>query len=309
MNIAVTAWRSEGPWQAETLCAQAEQAEALGFHSYWLPENHFEDPRAIPSPLTLLAAVSGRTRKIGLATTSYLLPIRHPIQAAEEVAVLDQLCGGRLILGLGRGVQKAVFDVFGTPGNEKRTRFKSNLDSMIRAWSGEAIHRDDEGRETHLAPLPMQRPHPPLWVAAFGPLALKQVGGLGLPYLSSPIEPLSLLVSNYRLHREAAAEAGKALPPIVPVMRTVLITENGALASKVRERLASNAPGHLQGGDVAVDDWAIVGDRQYALDRLSEYVETLGISHFIGGGRLPAIDEREQLQSHEWLLDIGSAVG
>jgi len=96
--------------------AQAERAEALGFHSYWLPENHFEDPRAIPSPLTLLAAASGRTHKIGLATTSYLLPIRHPIQAAEEVAVLDQLCEGRLILGLGRGLQKAMFDVFGTPG-------------------------------------------------------------------------------------------------------------------------------------------------------------------------------------------------
>ena len=309
LNIAVTAWRTDGPWQAKALCAQAERAEALGFHSYWLPENHFEDPRAIPSPLTLLAAASGRTHKIGLATTSYLLPIRHPIQAAEEVAVLDQLCEGRLILGLGRGLQKAMFDVFGTPGNEKRSRFKNNLDVMIRAWRGEPIHTDEEGRETFLAPLPLQRPHPPLWVAAFGPLALKQVGGLGLPYLCSPIEPLTMLVSNYQLHREAAAEAGKTLPPTVPVMRTVLITEDKGLASKVRERLASSVPSRLQGGEVAVEDWAIVGDRQYARDRLLEYVETLGISHFIGGGRLPAIDENQQLQSHEWLLDIGHGLG
>lgn len=306
LKIAVTAWRTDGPWRADTLCAQAERAEDLGFHSFWLPENHFEDPRAIPSPLTLLAAAAGRTQHIGLATTSYLLPIRHPIQAAEEVAVLDQLCGGRLILGLGRGVQKSVFDVFGLPGKEKRTRFKANLDAMINAWSGEAIYRDQDGRETYLAPLPSQRPHPPLWVAAFGPLALKQVGGLGLPYLSSPIEPLAMLESNYSLHRQAAEEAGKTLSETVPVMRNVLITEDSGLATRVREHLTSNAPQQLQGGPVDVDDWAIVGDLHFARDRLDEYVETLGITHLIGGGRLPAISEKDQLRSHEWLLDIGT---
>jgi alkanesulfonate monooxygenase SsuD/methylene tetrahydromethanopterin reductase-like flavin-dependent oxidoreductase (luciferase family) len=201
-----------------------------------------------------------------------------------------------------------VFEVFGTPGREKRSRFKTNLDVMIKAWNGEAIYRDDEGRETFLAPLPLQRPHPPLWVAAFGPLALKQAGGLGLPYLCSPIEPLEVVKSNYRLHREAAAEAGMALSPTVPVMRTVLITEDAGLAAKVRERLASSAPRHLQGGDAEVDDWAIVGDRHYARDRLTEYVESLKVSHLIGGGRLPAINESDQLRSHEWLLDIGSTL-
>ena len=112
LEVAVTAWRTEKAWHSDALCQQVERAETMGFHSYWLPENHFGDERAIPSPLTLLAAAAARTRTIGLATTSYLLPIRNPIQAAEEVAVLDQLCGGRLILGLGRGVQQSVFEVF-----------------------------------------------------------------------------------------------------------------------------------------------------------------------------------------------------
>jgi alkanesulfonate monooxygenase SsuD/methylene tetrahydromethanopterin reductase-like flavin-dependent oxidoreductase (luciferase family) len=305
MQIAVTAWRTEGPWQADTLCAQAERAEAMGFHSYWLPENHFDDARAIPSPLTLLAAAAARTRRIKLATTSYLLPIRHPVQAAEEVAVLDQLSGGRLILGLGRGVQDAVFEVFGVPGKEKRSRFKSNLDTMIRAWKGEPLYADGDGNAVQLAPLPLQRPHPPLWVAAFGPLALKQVGGLGLPYLCSPIEPLAVLKSNYALHREAAEQMGHNLDPVVPVMRTVFITGNASLADRVKQRLAASALRQFQGGDVDVDDWAIVGDSEYARDRLAEYVETLGISHLIGGGRLPPLSESEQLCSHEWLLEIG----
>jgi alkanesulfonate monooxygenase SsuD/methylene tetrahydromethanopterin reductase-like flavin-dependent oxidoreductase (luciferase family) len=91
VKIAITAWQSESGWYGDTICRQAEQAEAMGFHSYWLPENHFGDRRAIPSPLTLLAAAAVRTHRLRLGTTSYLLPIRHPIQAAEEVAVVDQL--------------------------------------------------------------------------------------------------------------------------------------------------------------------------------------------------------------------------
>ena len=63
-----------------------------------------------------------------------------------------------------------MFDVFGIPSSEKRSRFKSNLEVMIKAWSGEAIHRDEDGRDTFLAPLPLQRPHPPLWVAVSRPI-------------------------------------------------------------------------------------------------------------------------------------------
>lgn len=308
MKIAITAWRTEKPWHANTLCAQAERAETMGFHSYWLPENHFGDPRAIPSPLTLLAAAAARTREIKLGTTSYLLPIRHPVQAAEEVAVVDQLSGGRLILGLGRGVQGAVFDVFGIPGREKRKHFVNNLELMLRAWKGEPLAHDGSGDAVYLAPLPVQQPHPPLWVAAFGPLALKQVGGLGLPYLCSPIEPLAVLKSNYALHREATEQAGHTPSEVVPVMRTVLITDNAALAQRVKDQLADSAPRHLQGEDIDVEDWAIVGDRHYAKDRLAEYAEQLGITHLIGGGRLPRVEEVEQLHSQQSLLEIAESL-
>jgi alkanesulfonate monooxygenase SsuD/methylene tetrahydromethanopterin reductase-like flavin-dependent oxidoreductase (luciferase family) len=308
LEIAVTAWRTQNGWTADSLCGQAEQAEALGFHSYWLPENHFGDRRAIPSPLTLLAAAAARTTRLKLGTTSYLLPIRHPIQAAEEVAVVDQLSGGRLILGIGRGIQDSVFEVFGLPSKDKRARFKSNLDTMLSAWRGEPVFHDPEGQASCLAPLPVQQPHPPLWVAAFGPLALKQVGGLGLPYLSSPIEPLDALVGNYALHREAAEEAGHTLERTVPVMRTVFISDDSKLVSNMKETLASALPPRLQRHNVATHEWAIIGDRHYARDRITEYVEKLSITHLIGGGRLPAVDNASLLQSHEWLAEIADLI-
>ena len=308
MEIAVTAWRSEDGWSAPSLCGQAERAEAMGFHSYWLPENHFGDSRAIPSPLTLLAAAAARTQSLKLATTSYLLPIRHPIQAAEEVAVLDQLSGGRVILGIGRGIQDAVFEVFGLASRDKRARFATNLTTMLKAWRGEPLNEGLPGEPVCLAPLPVQQPHPPLWVAAFGPLALKQVGGLGLPYLASPIEPLDSLVGNYALHAEAAADAGHRLEATVPVMRTVFITARASLATKVKETLAANLPPALRRTGADVDDWAIIGDRSYARERIARYVDTLNITHFIGGGRLPALPDEDLLQSHEWLVQIGDDI-
>jgi alkanesulfonate monooxygenase SsuD/methylene tetrahydromethanopterin reductase-like flavin-dependent oxidoreductase (luciferase family) len=137
---------------------------------------------------------------------------------------------------------------------------------------------------------------------------LKQVGGLGLPYLCSPIEPLEVLKSNYALHREATEQAGHPLSELVPVMRTILITDNAALARRVKEQLADTAPRQLQGKDVNVDDWAIVGDRHFAKDRLTAYAEQLGITHLIGGGRLPRVEEVEQLHSHQYLLEMAESL-
>jgi alkanesulfonate monooxygenase SsuD/methylene tetrahydromethanopterin reductase-like flavin-dependent oxidoreductase (luciferase family) len=179
---------------------------------------------------------------------------------------------------------------------------------MIRAWKGEPLHTENGDEGVCLAPLPVQKPHPPLWVAAFGPLALKQAGGLGLPYLCSPIEPLAMLKSNYALHREATKQAGHAPAEVVPVMRTILVTDNAALAKRVSGQLANSAPRQLQGEDVSVDEWAIVGDRHYARDRLAEYAEQLGITHLIGGGRLPRLEEVEQLHSQQHLLEIAESL-
>ena len=170
LEIAVTPWRLGN---AASLAEQGEFAEQLEFHSFWLPENHFGDNRSIPSPLTLLAAVAARTSRIRLGSTSYLLPIRHPIQAAEEVAVLDHLSEGRVILGIGRGIDPNMFHAFGVNPKRKRSIFNDHLSTMKRAWAGEPIELEN-GETVTLAPLPTQQPHPELWVAAFGPLALKQ---------------------------------------------------------------------------------------------------------------------------------------
>lgn len=304
LKVAVTAWTITPTLTAAELAKQGAIAESLGAHSFWLPENHFGDERSLPSPLTMLAAVAAGTSTIGLGSTSYLLPIRHPLQAAEEVAVLDRLSGGRVILGVGRGTQDAMFRAFGVETKDKRKRFRTSLDAMISAWAGEPVAHLEDGKPVCLAPLPLQRPHPPIWLAAFGPLAIKQAGSLGLPYLASPVETLSKLESNYRSHAEHAREAGHSPPADVPVMRTVYVTDSVSEAREVRSAIDASMPHAMRDAEASVDDWAIVGDAAYVADRLAEHQARLGMTHVIVRGRLPGLSDDAHIKSLERLFDL-----
>ena len=304
LKVGTTAWLWDDLATADTLCAQAQMAESLGFDSFWVPEHHFATRHAIPAPLMLLAAVAARTQAIRLGSTSYLLPIRHPLLAAEEVAVLDQLCGGRLILGIGRGMSAAMFKAFGVDTANKRQLFQSHLKVMCAAWRGEAITTDDSNAPVYLSPLPLQRPHPPLWVAAFGPLALRQVGTLGLPYLASPLESLAVLEANYRVYHEAVQAAGKAMVQTVPVMRTVFVTSSKSEAAQVRAALANAVPVSARHQPGVLDEWAIVGDCHYTADRLQEYAGRLGLTHLIVRGGIAGVTNAAQMRSHEQLLGL-----
>jgi alkanesulfonate monooxygenase SsuD/methylene tetrahydromethanopterin reductase-like flavin-dependent oxidoreductase (luciferase family) len=313
LHVGLVPWRSDASGAAGPLAEQGERAEALGFRSFWLPESHFGARGALPQPLMLLAAVAARTRTLRLGTTSYLLPVRHPLQAAEDVAVLDRLSEGRVILGLGRGFRSDLFAAFDVPSSEKRDRFRSALERMISAWRGEPIAFDGAGREpVHLAPRPVQDPHPPLWVAAFGPKAVDQAGRLGLPYLASPIEPLPLLAENYARHREVLPERATDDVLAVPVMRTVFLTTDAVLARRVREALAaqavalagSRAPSLRRAADADVSSVALVGSAAEVEDGIARYRETLGMTHLIARVQVPAAEPSEVEAALERLAEL-----
>ena len=309
MELGVTPWSMSDTNDAKALCEQAQFAEKLGFSYFFLPEHHFTKGRAIPDPLLLLAAVAATTDRIRLATTSYLLPLRHPVQVAEQVAVLDQLSKGRLTLGVGRGASDALFTTFEIPAKQKRSLFEDCYHRMIKAWQGDSVAPESSGKKVTISPLPLQDPHPPIWVAAFGPLALSQAGRLGLPYLASPREELSRLERNYEIHREASTKADVSSPPEVPIMRSVFVSNDEALVRNVRNRVAQNMViNQAQDPELSqqsVDDWALIGTPDRVGDLLDVYREKLNITHLVatrlGIGGISRSDVRESLTL---LMDI-----
>ncbi len=228
--------------------------------------------------------------------------------------MLDRLSNGRVILGLGRGFRPALFAAFGVDPRTKRQRFLESLDLMKRAWAGEAIEvgEGDARRPIRLAPLPVQQPHPELWVAAFGPLALKQAGSLGLPYLSSPLETIQRLEANHAVHRDALPDG--APRPIVPVMRTVFVSEDPSTCERVRSALVAQAVRMARSGSrlvpeeqlLDVENWALVGDLARVRDGLDRYRELLGMTHVIARCGVPGAAPEEVERSLRLLATLAA---
>jgi len=291
LHIGLTPWLAPLNMDAHVLASQAERAEALGFDSFWLPENHLQadssdNTMAIPEPMLLLAAVASRTTRLKLGTVSFLLPVRHPLQAAEQVATLDVLTRGRLILGIGRGFSRPLFRIYGMDPRHKRALFAEHLQFMRKAWRGESLTMD-RGDTFRLSPLPVQRPHPPLWSAAFGDKALQQAGLLQLPYLAAPITSFSRLRRNLEQHRAAALQAGVKAPDAIPVMRTLFISHKRSEQWQVRDMLCRQTRRLMRSRmpwnkDMeAVDSWALVGEPAEVAEKVSLYREQLGMTHLV----------------------------
>ncbi len=251
-------------WQQ--LLFWVDRAEALGLHSVWVPEMHFA-PGVSASPLLTLAAFAARSERLRLGTTSLLLPIHDPDRLAQEVRSLDALSCGRVLLGLGRGFRAPLFEAFGIDAATKRDRFDAALDRILELWSGDP---------------PVQRPHPPLAVAAFGKKGLLQAARRGLPYLASPVEPAAQIVENLRLHRENLPDGVDPDTLVVPVMRTVHVAEHageaarveGALEAEGRAMMRGRVPKALARAAAAdVRDRVVVGTVSEVIDRLGGYCE------------------------------------
>lgn len=294
-----------GPADPETWSQSmelVEHADTLGYDSFWLPENHFR-AGATASPLLTLAAVAARTQKLRLATTSILIPIHDPWRVAAEVATLDQLSGGRVIFGVGRGFEALMFRTFGVDPKDKRDRFDEALDTILDAWSG-----GGEGFPPDL-PMPVQQPNPPVVVAAFGPKGLRQASTRGLPYLASPLERLDILEDNYKRHREGLPAEVDAGTLEVPVMRTFHVARGRGEAERARDAAASEFQGIAErvGKNLAAkasgaaDERVVVGDVAEVVDRIEEYRDALGMDLMVVRPA-PGTDHRERVASLERLV-------
>src|SRR5215471_13193156 len=101
---------------------EAVLAEELGFDCVWVSEHHFSPDAWNPSPFTFLAAVAARTERVRLGTYVLLLPFHNPVRVAEDIAVLDNISGGRVDLPVGVGSAAEEFRTFGVPFNERLGR-------------------------------------------------------------------------------------------------------------------------------------------------------------------------------------------
>ena len=137
---------TSGQIVAETL-AEAELAERLGFGRVWLTEHHASDHGICSAPAVFAAAVAARTQKIGLGFAVNVAPLHHPLRLAEELAMVDQLSGGRVVAGFGPGYSPYEFARYGVDIGERYTRHNEVVEVVLKAWKGERF--DYAGEHFH----------------------------------------------------------------------------------------------------------------------------------------------------------------
>lgn len=167
-----------------------QAAEDLGFDSIWPAEHHFTEYGYCASTALMLAPIARVTKRIRLGTGVVVLPFHNPIRVAEEFALLDLMSDGRLDFGVGRGYQPIEYKGFQVDQSKSRTMFKEELEIILQAWTtgkvnyhGEHFHYEDQP----VRPQPLQKPHPPVWVAGISNDTFATVGKLGCNLLCTQV--------------------------------------------------------------------------------------------------------------------------
>jgi len=279
---------------------QVQFAEALGFHSAWFTEQHFNSFGVCPDPLTLVAHLAGRTSRIRLGTSVVVLSIHNPVVIAERAALVDQLSEGRLDLGIGKGHPRQNYAAFGVQASENEARFYEAHELLKIAWSGERAGYRGEFfslDQVRLVPRPYQSPHPPLWVASFGnPAMIRFAASNGYPLLHTFSG--ASLKQNLDLYHSEYAGTGE---PNVGVVRMVYVDRDGARAREEMQTPArwyiDNNPGRpaqIASYDLAISDFmnrvAIVGSVEECIESIERLVgehHTNFLACIFGPGGVP----------------------
>jgi probable F420-dependent oxidoreductase len=216
-------------------------AETLGFDSAWVSEHHGSSDGYLPSLLPVLAALAAATDRMLLGTGVLLVPFHHPLRLAEDAAVVDQLSGGRLLLGLGLGWREEEFRMFGIPFHERVRRTTETVEILRRAWTGERftfegkIFRFDDAKVT---PHPAQTNGPRIYLGGHVEAAVRRAGRLGDGYIRSR-SGLDAATEALRWAEESAREAGKDPGDLgFAFLQNAFVWEDGDAWEVVRDGVA-----------------------------------------------------------------------
>ena len=191
---------------------QACFAEAAGFDGIWLTEHNFTGESVYCDPIPFASVVAARTSRIRIGFAVLQLALRHPIRLATQLALLDNLSGGRLDVGVGHGTNYNEYEFvgFGLRSDDSRARMEETLEVMVRAWTEAPLVHHGKFYQLSLPalrPRPRQLPYPPVWRAVSSAASVRDCGRLGAPILMARI-PIARVPERLALYATGLTESG-----------------------------------------------------------------------------------------------------
>ena len=232
-------------------------AEGLGFQSIWGVEHHFTSYTMCPDVLQYLTYFAGCTERVGLGSMVVVLPWHDPVRVAEEVSMLDAMSGGRVILGIGRGLGRVEFEGFGVDMNTSRQCFVESAEMILRGLEEGFVEYDGEivkQVRREIRPRPHQSFRGRTYAAAVSPESSRIMAELGVGLLIIPQKPWNIVADELNTYRAVYRETNgtEAPPPIVSAW--VVCDED---AERAREKARRWIGGYWR---TVVDHYELVGD-------------------------------------------------
>lgn len=210
--------------------AQGVLADQLGFDYVVGAEHHFSSYGFLPYPLLLIPTLAERTRHVRFSTAVVVLPLRHPVQLAEEIAMLDIITNGRVEVGFGTGYQQYEFARFGLNLAENRAMFEESFELLTKLLSEENVRY--QGRywslpETTILPRPITMPHPPFWRATSSVPTMAWSLARGMKVITGGTSSsMDRIINNWHLFQDAVALAGVPWPQEFIIQRGVYVADS-----------------------------------------------------------------------------------
>jgi probable F420-dependent oxidoreductase len=298
-------FRVDDPQPLRGTYEYARMLEEQGFYCGYVGHHSFTPETGDPSaPFAFLSAVAAQTERLRLGSGIYLGALHHPVSVCEQVSTLDQVSGGRAVLGLAVGYRDYEYVGFGVPYRERGSRLDETIKILSQAWAtGRYGYRGKHFTIPDLPvyPVAVQKPRPPILIGGTSPAAIRRAATLGDGWISLPMETMDVVKGLAQQYRQECAAAGRK--PYIVLMREAWVApttelverdwlegalafhkyywENGTQGDENDPILQRVAQGERVSYETFARDRAIAGTPDFCLSELARWQDEIGMDEIM----------------------------
>ena len=289
------------------------EADAVGLHGLFCVEHHFTGFGQVSATMNLLTYLAAKTKDIRLGPGVMVLPWHNPILLAEQAATVDVLSNGRLDFGVGKGYRYNEFQHFNVKLEDAQPMFEESVALIKRAWASDERWSYHSPRwnftDIVVEPAPVQKPHPPLWLAAGRPESLRAAAQGGYNLLLDQFATFDVIGQRLAIYRDEVVKQGREFDPMsVGVARAILLVRNAkerqeAVENRAKGLARMNAFGRSPDGAYvssmtsdadlvrATEEGALIGEPDEIVERIHA-LKNAGVGYILlvgMGTRIPQL--------------------
>lgn len=270
--------------------------DSLFSGQHYLNEGNNKQLQIVPFLTRMMPEAGDMTTGLGIL----LLNLHNPVYTAETVATMDIIARGNFIFGIGLGYRDTEFDAFNVPKGTRVKRFVEYMDLIKELWSGGPVtHHSDTCILDNVTMniRPVQRPHPPIWVAANNDRAIQRAATMGDTWMINPHSTMDTIARQMKLYTAEREKHGLPFPDELPIVKEIFCAKDRATALKLAGPfLAGKYADYAKWGqdDAMPDDESfdkefeellegrfILGSPEECYEQLKPYWEQMGVNHLI----------------------------